>query len=142
MLQNPRSKLAAWSKMHQDVLAARTFLLRATSRVIVVNILFRFLIFLWQNMLLCRNTFSKNVQVVLQVVNNKKVMAKPCERQICMETGVSVIQKLLEIHVEKDIVREVAWGDKTYLRKSTVQLLPKVKWLLREWKNRFDMKTW
>ena len=34
---------------------------------------------------------SKNVQVVIQVVNNKKVMAKtPREREICMETGVSV----------------------------------------------------
>ena len=25
---------------------------------------------------------------------------------------------------------------------ATVQSLPKVKWLLREWKNRFDMQTW
>ena len=33
---------------------------------------------------------SKNVQVVIQVVNNKKVMTKPRERLICMETGVSV----------------------------------------------------
>ena len=32
----------------------------------------------------------KKVQVVIQVVNNKKVMAKPRETQICMETGVSV----------------------------------------------------
>ena len=33
---------------------------------------------------------SKNVQVVIQIVNNKKVKAKTRERQICMETGVSV----------------------------------------------------
>ena len=33
---------------------------------------------------------SNNVQVVIQVVDNKKVMAKSRERQICMETGVSV----------------------------------------------------
>ena len=33
---------------------------------------------------------SKNVQVVTQVVNNKKLWQKPRERQICMETGVSV----------------------------------------------------
>ena len=33
---------------------------------------------------------SKNVQVVIQVVNDKKVMAKPRKRQIFLETGVSV----------------------------------------------------
>ena len=33
---------------------------------------------------------SKNVQVVIQVVNTKKLWQKPRERQICMETSVSV----------------------------------------------------
>ena len=45
MLQNPRSKLAAWSRLHKDVLAASHE--SCTSRVILVNISFRFLIFFY-----------------------------------------------------------------------------------------------
>ena len=60
-----------------------------TSRVILVNILFRFLIFLTEYAFLSKY-LSKNVQVVIQIVKNKKLRQKPRERQICMETGVSV----------------------------------------------------
>ena len=54
----------------------RTCLLRATSSVILVNILFRFLIF-YDRICFSIEIPFKNVQVVIQVVNNKKVMAKP-----------------------------------------------------------------
>ena len=55
----------------------RTFLGRATSRVILVNILFRFLIFYDTIIFASLSKYlSKNVLVVIQVVNNKKVLAK------------------------------------------------------------------
>ena len=53
MLQNPRSKLAAWSKMHKDVLAASHFEGDFGPHFIL------FPDFLSQNMLLYQNTFPK-----------------------------------------------------------------------------------
>ena len=50
--------------------------LRAMNPVILVNILFRFLIFFTTEYASLSKYRSKNVQVVIQVVNNKKVMAK------------------------------------------------------------------
>ena len=85
MLQNPRSKLAAWSKMHKDVLAASHFEGDFGQHFISFPDFF----FMIEYASLSKY-LSKNVQVVTQVVNNKKLWQKPCERQICMETGVSV----------------------------------------------------
>ena len=81
MLQNPRSKHAAWSKKHKHVLAASHF------DGDLVNISFRFL---WQNMLLYRNNFPKMGMLSHKLWTTKKLWQKPRERQICMETGVSV----------------------------------------------------
>ena len=94
MLQNPRSKLAAWSKMHKDKLAAwskmhKDVLAASHFEGDFGQHFISFPNFLWQNMLLYRNTFPKMCRLsYLQVVNNKKLWQKPRERQICMETGV------------------------------------------------------
>ena len=83
MLQNPRSKLAAWSKMHKDVLAASHF------EGDFGQYFISFPHFFMKEYASLSKYLSKNVQVVTQVVNNKKLWQKPRERQI-METGVSV----------------------------------------------------
>ena len=84
MLQNPRSKLAAWSKMHKDVLAASHFEDDFGQHFI------SFPDFLWQNILFYWNTFPKMCRLSYKLWTTKKLWQKPHERQICMETGVSV----------------------------------------------------
>ena len=70
MLQNPRSELAAWSKMHKDVLAASHF------EGDFGHYFISFPDFFMTEYASLSKYLSKNVQVVTQVVNNKKVMAK------------------------------------------------------------------
>ena len=70
MLQNPLSKLAAWSKMHKDVLAAIHFESDFGQHFI------SFPNFFMREYASLSKYLSKNVQVVMQVVNNEKVMAK------------------------------------------------------------------
>ena len=70
MLQNPRSKLAAWSEMHKDTLAVSHFEGDFGQHFI------SFPDFFMTEYASLSNYLSKNVQVVIQVVNNQKVMAK------------------------------------------------------------------
>ena len=84
MLQNPRSKLAAWSKLHKDILATSHFEGDFGQRFI------SFPDFLWQIMLLYRNTFPKMCKLSYKLWTTERLWQKPRERQICMKTGVSV----------------------------------------------------
>ena len=84
MLQNHRSKLAAWLKMPKDVLAASHFEGNFGQHFISFSDL------LWQNILLYRNTFPKMCRLPYKLWTRKKLRQKPRERQICMENGVSV----------------------------------------------------
>ena len=74
MLQNPSSKLAAWSKMHKDVLAARHFEGDFGQHFISFPDFF-----MTEYASLLKYLF-KNVQVVIQVVNNKKSYGKNAAR--------------------------------------------------------------
>ena len=65
MLQNPRSKLAAWLKMHKYVLAASHFEGDFGQHFI------SFPDFFMTEYDSLSKYLSKNVQVVIQVVNNK-----------------------------------------------------------------------
>ena len=59
-------------------------------------------------------------QAARRVIENPRQMIKPCPVPDCSfhrKNESNQYQKLLEI--EKEIVREVARGDKPYLRKST-----------------------
>ena len=78
MLQNPRSKLAALSKMHKDVLAASHFEGDFCQHFI------SFPDFFMTDYASLSKYLSKKVRVVIQVVSNKKVMAKtPREANLC-----------------------------------------------------------
>ena len=88
MLQNPLSKLAAWSKSHKDVLAASYF--EGDFRLHFIS----FPDFFMTEYASLSKYLSKNVQIVIQVVNNKKVMAKtPREANLygnwCVREGLT-----------------------------------------------------
>ena len=92
MLQNPRSKLAAWSKMNKDVLAASHFEGDFGQNFI------SFPDFFMTEHASLSKYLSKNVQVVIQVVNNKKVMAKPAREgnlygNWCVRKGLTALQE-------------------------------------------------
>ena len=71
MLQNPRSKLAAWSKMHKDVLAGSHFEGDFGKHFI------SFPDFLWQNMLLYRNTLPKMCRLSYKLWTTKSFGKNP-----------------------------------------------------------------
>ena len=112
-------------------------MLRATSRVILVNILFRFLIFFLAEYAFRSKYLSKNVQVVIQVVNNKKVMAKPRERQICMETGVSVKGQICSSQTSDSPRRSEARGQLDEVTRETVKHLPQELWTPNSGRSQF-----
>ena len=89
MLQNPRSELAAWSKMHKDVLAASHF------EGDFGHYFISFPDFFYDRICFSIEIPFQNVQVVTQVVNNKKVMAKtPREANLygnwCVRKGLII----------------------------------------------------
>ena len=120
MLQSLRSELAAWSKLHKDVLAASHE--SCTSRVILVNILFRFLIFY------DRICFS--VEIPFQRCagchtswEQQKVMAKtPREANLygnwCVRKGLRIPWTHFCVHVK--IICSKEWLREAWLR-NTVQ---------------------